>query len=53
MLPAAAWVLLQGVVLRDVKPENFLFLSPADDAPLKASSHAVPCHAVPCRAMQA
>jgi serine/threonine protein kinase len=28
---------LQGIIYRDVKPDNFLFLTPEEDSPLKAT----------------
>lgn len=27
----------QGIIYRDVKPDNFLFLTPEEDSPLKAT----------------
>jgi calcium-dependent protein kinase len=37
MLNVAARCHLNGVVHRDMKPENFLFKSPKEDSPLKAT----------------
>ncbi|CAK9157009.1 unnamed protein product [Ilex paraguariensis] len=37
MLKVAAECHLQGLVHRDMKPENFLFKSPKEDSPLKAT----------------
>jgi serine/threonine protein kinase len=36
-LTAAFAPTLQGIIYRDVKPDNFLFLTPEEDSPLKAT----------------
>jgi calcium-dependent protein kinase len=34
---AACHAAMQGIIYRDVKPDNFLFLTPEEDSPLKAT----------------
>ncbi|KAL3687151.1 hypothetical protein R1sor_013460 [Riccia sorocarpa] len=52
MLKVAARCHLNGVVHRDMKPENFLFKSPKEDSPLKATDFGLSDYIKPGRRFQ-
>jgi calcium-dependent protein kinase len=51
MVQAVAQCHAKGVILRDVKPENFLFRTSAETAPLKMVDFGLATHCTPDQVM--